>query len=223
MMLFTLFVSSSVCSTIVFGKFVELNFFDLFTMSTPAGTLIYPFSFLISDIITELYGKEKARRIVPASLLANCFVVCAFWIIDTIPATSFSLVTQDDFHKVFVLSGSAFFCSSVAFLISQRLDITIFHAIKVITKSRVLWLRNNVSTIVAQIVDTTIFFGLIYAFGIASLEAIIQIYFATLFLKIIMAVVETPLFYLGVFLLKDKSNKENEIDETSLPNLEFVK
>lgn len=222
MMLFTLFVSASVCSTIVFGKFIELNFFDFFKFSTPAGTLIYPFSFLISDIITELYGKEKAKRIVPASLLANFFVVCAFWLIDAIPATSFSLVTQDDFHKVFVLSGSAFFCSSVAFFISQRLDITIFHAIKILTKSRILWLRNNVSTIAAQIVDTTVFFALIYALGVASFEAITQIYFSTLFLKIILAVMETPLFYLGVFLLKDKA-KENEIHEASLSTLEFVK
>ncbi|MBY0462739.1 MAG: queuosine precursor transporter [Alphaproteobacteria bacterium] len=223
MMLFTLFVSASVCSTIVFGKFIELNFFDLLKFSTPAGTLIYPFSFLISDIITELYGKVKARRIVPASILANCFVVFALWTIDSIPATSFSLISQDDFHKVFVLSGSAFFCSSVAFFISQRLDITIFHAIKVLTKSRILWLRNNVSTIVAQIVDTTVFFGLIYMLGVASFEAITQIYFSTLFLKIILAVIETPLFYLGVFFLKDKTNKENEIDDCSLPNLEFVK
>lgn len=197
-----IFIASDICATIVFCKFLDLHLSDFFHFETPAGTLIYPITFLISDIITEIYGKEHAKKVVIASFFANLYVVLLLKIIGFLPATSFSIVSATEFHKIFDLTSTAFLASSIAFLASQFLDIHIFHSLKCRNPNRFLWLRNGVSTIVSQFTDTTIFFLILCMFGIISLDSILSVFLSTIFLKAVLAVLDTPFFYAGVFLLK---------------------
>lgn len=201
-LLASIFISSDICSTIVFCKFLDLHLNNLIHFETPAGTLIYPITFLISDIITEIYGKKHAKRVVVASFFANLYVVFLLKIIGALPATSFSLVNAAEFHKIFDLTSSAFFASSMAFLVSQLLDIQVFYFLKCITPDRFLWLRNGVSTILSQFIDTSIFFLILFILDVISINSISTIFLSTIAIKALLAVLDTPLFYIGIFLFK---------------------
>jgi uncharacterized integral membrane protein (TIGR00697 family) len=197
-----IFMASDICATIVFCKFLDLNIGGLFHFETPAGTLIYPITFLMSDIITEIYGKEQSKKVVLASFFANLYVVFLLKIVGLLPTTSFSIVSSVEFHKIFDLTSSAFFASSIAFLFSQFLDIQIFHSLKCMTPNRFLWLRNGVSTIISQFMDTSVFFLILFILGVIPIDSIFSIFLSTIVLKVVLAVLSTPFFYAGVFLLK---------------------
>ncbi len=197
-----LFVASDVLATIVFGKFIGIHIGDFINIEAPAGTLIYPITFLISDIITEVYNKTYAKRVVLASFFCNFFVVMLLQIIDHIPAASISSLSNEEFHKVFNLSVSAFCASSVAYLASQLLDIQIYHTLKKWTSGRLMWMRNFLSVSISQLVDTAIFFSVLLILGIISKSVFTSIFISTFSLKVIWAVVDIPFFYIGVYLLR---------------------
>ena len=136
-------------------------------------------------------------------------------IIGVLPAASFSIISTIEFHKIFDLTSSAFFASSMAFLFSQFLDIKIFHFLKCMSPGRFLWLRNGVSTVVSQFVDTSIFFLILFMLGVISINSISSIFLSTITLKAILAILDTPLFYAGVFLLKRKMKSEDFSEKTT--------
>lgn len=196
------FVASDVLTNLVFGKFLSIHINHIIDFEVPAGTLVYPFTFLISDLITEIYNKNHAKRVVIASFFSIFFVVSLLQIIDHIPSASSSILTEDEFHRVFNLSFSSFCASSVAYLVSQLLDIQIYHKLKTLTSDRFLWLRNFLSISISQLVDTLLFFSIIMFLGIISKETFDKIIIPTFSIKVLWAVCEIPFFYLGVYLLR---------------------
>ena len=109
------------------------------------------------------------------------------------------------FDTVFTLPGVLIFASMTAYLVAQLIDVNIFHMIKKITNSKYLWLRNNVSTMISQLIDTIIVNTIFLGFGMGlSFDIVYKIIIANYLVKIIFAAIDTPIVYLIVNFIKKK-------------------
>jgi uncharacterized PurR-regulated membrane protein YhhQ (DUF165 family) len=150
------------------SRFLDLSF-SLFGMQIPmmvaVGVLPYPVTFMCTDLISELYGEEKARDMVWVGLLLNVWVVFLLWLGSELPGTGIDPGTgaplldaagrEPVFFEIKNLAFGAVGASMIAYLAAQFCDVRIFHMMKRLTNGRHLWLRNNVSTMISQIVDST--------------------------------------------------------------------
>lgn len=118
----------------------------------PVGVLPYPITFLCTDLISELYGKKRANMVVWIGLMLNGWVLLILWMGDTFPGTESEFNT---FSEVKEVAFGTVFASMIAYLTAQFIDVHVFHWLKKKTQGKKLWLRNNVSTLISQLVDTT--------------------------------------------------------------------
>jgi hypothetical protein len=201
------FIASLVVCNLIVQKFFLWEPFGIreyFYLS--AGILPYPLTFLVTDILSECYGKRRANQVVMAGLVASVFVVLVVWAADRIPSiggvdvdTGVAIAGRDFdgmFHQIFGKTGRAVGASMVAYLAAQLVDIQIFHFWRRMTKGRHLWLRNNGSTVVSQLLDTSLVVTLLFI-GTESAGRIPQMILAGWTFKTIAALLDTPLFYLA--------------------------
>lgn len=214
-----LFITSLVVSNLIFQKFFYWYPFDievfgskLFEISV--GILPYPITFLITDLISEIYGKKRANDVVVVGIFASLFSLLIIFMAGSVPATSWSYVDDKMFQKVFGNSMIAVFASMLTYLFAQFVDIQIYHFWKRLTKGKHLWLRNNFSTWFSQFVDTFTIVFLLCSFGIIKWENFSGLLISGFLFKVIVAILDTPLLYLGVYLFRRrfKLNLNEEID-----------
>ena len=167
------------------------------------GILPYPITFLITDIISEVYGREKANRVVASGFIASIFIMGIVSIADIVPATAWSPVDDTTFHKVFGLFGPAIIASLTAYVTAQFIDIRVFHFWKKLTKGKHLWLRNNGSTIFSQLVDTSSVLLLLCSFGVIDWIRFLPLLVNGFLFKVLVAFIDTPFFYLFSHLLRN--------------------
>jgi queuosine precursor transporter len=216
MLLGALFITSLVVSNLIFQKFfywypfnIEIFGTNLFEISV--GILPYPITFLITDLISEIYGKKRANDIVVIGIFASLFSLSIVLVSNTVPATSWSPVTDDMFSTVFGNTAIAVFASMLAYLFAQFIDIQIYHFWKRVTKGKHLWIRNNFSTFSSQFIDTLTILVLLCSFGIIDWSKFQGLLVAGFVFKAIIAACDTPFLYLGVYLFKRRFNlKVNE-------------
>jgi len=211
-----LFITSLVVSNLIFQKFFYWYPFDIEIFGTKlfeisVGILPYPITFLITDLISEIYGKKKANQIVVAGIFASLFSMGIVFIADSVPATAWSPVDNSLFSTVFGNTAIAVFASMMAYLLAQFIDIQIYHFWKRLTHGRHLWLRNNFSTFLSQFVDTFTILILLCSFDIIAWDKFTGLLVAGFLFKILIALFDTPFLYLGVFLFRKRFNlKVNE-------------
>ncbi|MCF1421587.1 MULTISPECIES: queuosine precursor transporter [Mangrovimonas] len=211
-----LFITSLVVSNLIFQKFfywypLEVEIFGTKLFEISVGILPYPVTFLITDLISEIYGKKRANHVVIAGIFASFFSLLIVYVSNAVPATDWSPVQNDLFSKVFGSTAIAVFASMLAYLFAQFIDIQIYHFWKRLTKGKHLWLRNNFSTFTSQFVDTSTVLILLCSFGKISWDLFFGLLVSGFIFKIIIAVLDTPFLYLGVYLFKRKFKlKENE-------------
>lgn len=207
-----LFITSLVVSNLIFQKFFYWNPFGEVTVfgaplfEISVGVLPYPITFLITDLISEIFGQKKANQIVTAGIFASFFSMGIIFISDMAPAIAGSPVNDELFSKVFALSPVAVLASMLAYLCAQYVDIAIYHFWKRITNGRLLWLRNNFSTFSSQIIDTTTVVGLLCVFGVIPWGLFKGLVISGVVFKIFIALLDTPLLYLFVYLLRKRFN-----------------
>lgn len=197
-----IFIASLVSCNLMFQKFFHWNFFGLYTFEISVGILPYPITFLVTDIISEIYGKKRADRVVKVGIFASVFVLLVVTLADVVPATSWSPVNGKEFNHVFGLTGLAVGASMVAYLLAQFIDIRIFHFWKGVTNGKHLWLRNNFSTIGSQFIDTSSVLLLLCLFGAIDWGRFDRLLINGFLFKMLIAIVDTPLIYLSVFGLR---------------------
>lgn len=190
-----IFIASLVTSNLIFQKFFHWNAFGLFEFEISVGILPYPLTFLVTDIISEIYGKKKANNVVIVGLFASVFTLGVVMLADYVDATSWSPVTDNEFHHVFGVTFIAVGASMVAYLTAQFIDVHLFHFWKKLTKGKHLWLRNNASTFTSQFIDTCVVLLLLCSFNIIEWK-----YFGALLLngflfKVLVALLDTPIMY----------------------------
>lgn len=211
-----LFITSLVISNLIFQKFfywypfdVEIFGSKLFEISV--GILPYPITFLITDLISEIYGKKRANDVVVVGIFASIFSLLIIYVADAVPATSWSYVKNETFRTVFGNSMIAVFSSMLTYLFAQFVDIQIYHFWKNLTKGKHLWLRNNFSTWFSQFVDTFTILFLLCSLGIIDWANFQGLLLSGFLFKVIIAILDTPFLYLGVYLFRKRfSLKVNE-------------
>ena len=174
----------------------------LFELSV--GILPYPITFLVTDLISEIYGQKKATQVVIAGIFASFFSLSIVLISNYVPALDASPINDETFSQVFSLSGLAVLASMLAYLFAQFIDIKIYHFWKRLTKGNMLWLRNNFSTFSSQFIDTTTVITLLCVFEVLSWDSFIGLVVSGVVFKILIAFLDTPLLYLFVHLFRKK-------------------
>ncbi|WP_034230219.1 queuosine precursor transporter [Aquimarina pacifica] len=212
----SLFISSLVVSNLIFQKFFHWDFFGIYTFEISVGILPYPITFLITDIISEIFGKRKANQIVTAGIFASLFSLLIVSMASWVSATSWSPINDAIFDQVFGATVIAVFASMLAYLFAQYIDIQIFHFWKKVTKGKHLWLRNNFSTFSSQFIDTATVLLLLCATNIISWDRFAVLLLNGFLFKVLVAALDTPILYLGVHLIRKrfglKQGEELELD-----------
>ena len=103
LILASVFIASLVVSNLIFQKFFTWDFFGIYKFEISVGILPYPMTFLVTDIISEIYGKKRANQVVIAGIFASAFSLLIILLADAAPATSWSPIDNSLFHKVFGL------------------------------------------------------------------------------------------------------------------------
>lgn len=217
-----LFITSLVVSNLIFQKFFywrpfgDIRLFDAPIFEISVGVLPYPITFLITDLISEVYGKRKANQVVTAGIFASVFSMSIILVADLAPAIESSPVGDEIFKSVFALSPIAVLASMLAYLCAQYIDIAIYHFWKGLTKGKYLWLRNNFSTFSSQFVDTFLVVGLLCVFGVIPWNLFYGLVISGFLFKIFIALLDTPLLYFFVYILKRRfklqTNEEIQLE-----------
>lgn len=194
----------------VIGVFITLaNIFVakqilLFGLAATGGNVLYGCTFLITDLLSEHYSKEDARRAVMIGFFSAIIFLLMSQLIVSFQASGEDFV-HDSMKNLFSLAPRIVAASMAAYLVSQLHDIWAFNFLKNKTGGKYLWLRNNISTWVSQLMDSVIFTFIAF-FGVFSGDILLQIIFTTYILKIIVALIDTPFIYFS-YLIKPHERK----------------
>ena len=210
LILAAVFVSALVTCNLIFRKFFLWEPFGEggFSFEQSVGLLPYPITFLVTDIISEVFGRKRANQAVVAGLIASVFVLLFVYMGMAANATGWSEVQNADYEKVFGVTVVGIGASMAAYLIAQSLDVRMFHFWKTRTGGRKLWLRNNLSTIPSQVIDTSVVLLLLCAAGDIAWGNFGVLFLNGVLFKALVALLDTPLVYLCTFAIRKRFGLE---------------
>ena len=220
LLLASLFITSLVVSNLIFQKFfywkpIDIEIFGAPLFELSVGILPYPITFLITDLISEIYGKKRANDVVVMGIFASLFSVLIIIVADYVPALDDSPINDKTFRNVFSKTILAVGSSMLAYLLAQFIDIRIYHFWKNLTKGKHLWLRNNCSTWLSQFVDTFSIVFLLCYFEVLPWSSFKGLLISGFLFKVLVAFLDTPFLYFFVYLFRRyfglKINEELEI------------
>jgi uncharacterized integral membrane protein (TIGR00697 family) len=196
--LFALYLTSMVLVNTLGSKITTLG-----SVRASVGVFFMPILFLITDIVTEVYGRKASTQFVNLSTIMLIFMFLMIGLCIIVPPNE-TWGLQSAYANVFGSSMRMTVASLFSFFIAQHIDVAIFAFLKFLTKDKHLWIRNNVSTIISQLVDTTIFMFIAFykmnaSYTFSFVWSLILPYWA---FKVIFALIDTPFCYLGVWWLK---------------------
>jgi len=218
-----IFISCLITCNLIFLKFFSIDIHYYFskslifnlTFTQSVGLIAYPITFLITDVVSEIYGKKKANYLVISGIISSVIVLVLIFLADFLPAANWSnpenkKVNDEIFHLVFGQFGIAMAASLFTYLVCQLIDIRIFHFWKKLTKGKHLWLRNNFSTITSQLVDTFLILFLLMILtpeeGLKNWTDLKKLFINGFLFKILVALIDTIPLYLAVNYLRKKFN-----------------
>ena len=175
---------------------------EIFGLQTSMGVILYSSIYFATDLLSERYGKAEATRAVMIGFTVSIIIIVMISIsLMYLPASD--LETAELAQRMHTATATLFnftprfvFGSLLAYLISQRFDVWVFHLIKKKTRGRHLWLRNNGSTMLSQAIDTIIY-GVVVWLGVVDFATAMQLAVAKYFFKVIIALIDTPFIYLA--------------------------
>ena len=208
-------------------KFIALDF-SLFGTNIPfpiaVGVLAYPITFLCTDFISELYGKKRSNMVVWVGLLLNVWVIFILWLGGVLPPgaetdTLRNVIPNTNgwvFYEVRTAAFAATSASMIAYISAQFIDVHIFHFLKKLTNGKHLWLRNNGSTLISQLVDSVAVILITHYFADALpkndtgelIQPLLYFIMASYVFKLVVALLDTIPFYVGVKYLTKYINKD---------------
>ena len=197
------------------------RFVQLGPMSLAVGVLPYPITFLVTDLISELYGRARANYLVTVGLCLNAFILLCLWLgnllpgVDptqqppwqtlqlaeaiALPSGELTATSVDLFALIYACTSGAVVASMLAYMAAQYCDVQLFHFFKRLTNGRHLWLRNNASTMISQAVDSVVVigvtFGAAFLSGSLTAHAIAVLLLSNYFFKVVAALLDTLPFY----------------------------
>ena len=197
------FIMATLASNIMAAKMTTIA-----GISFPAGVYAFPISFLVTDVINEVWGKKEAGFTVKlgfaASIVFTLLTMLAVWL----PAAGFWTM-QTEYAMVLAAVPRITIAGLTAFIFSQNTDLWIFDRLKALHKGKHLWIRNNVSTMAAQLLDSLIFIVIAF-YGTMPVNALVAMVFSQWAVKLVLATLDTPFVYWGV-KKKKKGVEENVV------------
>lgn len=189
-----IFITNAVVAELIGGKLI-----DVYGIPMSVGILPWPIVFITTDLINEYFGEKGVKKL---SIITACLIAYAFIIIFAalqIPAIQGSgLVSDHQFNGVFGQSLWIIVGSITAFLVSQLIDVTIFHFFKNKTGNKMIWLRSTGSTVISQLFDSFIVLGIAFWFtGKMTTSVFVTSAMTGYFVKLVLAILLTPFIYLG--------------------------
>ncbi len=200
MLITGLFVASLVISNVVAGKILDLAGFIV-----PGAFLLYAITFLMTDLMNEIYGRKEATKLVQVGFIASIFAAVFIYLTQLLPAAAFATEVQGAYEILLGTNLRFVVASMLAYYISQMWDVWVFSLLRKKTNGKAKWLRNNVSTLTSQVIDTAIF--IVIAF-IGQVPDIMWMIVSQYVLKMLVALADTPIFYLLTRKIKPRAVAE---------------
>jgi len=197
----TLFSVLIVTSNLVYQKFVYLPIFSFYTFELSVGAIFYPLTFLITNLIAEFYGKEKARFCVRLAIIMCVLVCLALKLMNYLQATSWSKIDNNIFNMVFGVYSISLIGSIIAGYTAQLTDISLYLFIRKLTNNKFLFLR-NLSTAISLFIDTFIVITFITIFGAIPFEQMPNLIFNSYIFKLFFTLATMPVFYGAIYFIR---------------------
>ena len=198
---------------LVLSNILGIKIFMIGSFMLPAAVLVYMLTFLVTDVIGEVYGKKTAKQTIRAGFITQIIALIFIYLaIELPPAPAFGM--QNEYEMILGGSFQLIAASLISYVISQNIDVHIFHRLKERHGRGKLWLRNNASAAVTQFVDTALFITIGF-WGIMPFEVLISMIFMQYIAKFIIVLLDTPIVYLLVYFARkyqmksDRSNSQN--------------
>lgn len=186
---------------------------DLFGFGTTLGNILYAGGFLVTDILAENYGREYAKRAVKIGFFSLIVMTVIMQIaVNFTPSdVEEGILTFNGVKRIFDFMPRIVIASLISYWVSQTHDIWAYEKWRErFSERRHIWIRNNMSTMVSQLIDNSLF-TIIAFWGIYPKEVLLEIFITTYFMKFIVAVFDTPFVYIASYLKSKKKIKEIEI------------
>ncbi|MBO0962721.1 queuosine precursor transporter [Neobacillus sp. MM2021_6] len=198
-----IFVGLLILANIVAVKLFSIGDFAML----PAAVIVYIFTYPLIDVIVEVYGKKEGRRAVQAGLITQILALIFITITIHLPAAP---VFQDQKSFETILNGSfrVIIASLISYAVSQNLDVFVFNKLKGMHGQKKLWLRNNASTMLSQLIDTTIFITIAF-YGTMPIAILGSLILTQYIFKFGAAILTTPLVYGLVHMIRKQETKES--------------
>ncbi len=211
------FVTCLVVADITGSKFFRLPLFSIGSyefVSHSVGMLSFPVTFLLTDLVNEYFGARAARRATFVGLACALLAFSLIWVGRHLPVAPFSPVPQAAFESVFAMSNRLYVASLTAYLVGQLCDIWVFGVLKRATGGKLVWLRATGSTVVSQMLDSLLVTFILFQ-GVAGPDGqpmptgqIATMAATGYILKFVLALLLTPLVYLGRWAIRNRFGLE---------------
>ena len=213
------FIASLVLTNLIAGRFFTIQI-DVLNINwhLSSGVIAYPVTFLVTDIISEIFGEKRAKALVFTGFIVSIFTVLILIISSNTPIWENSPVDANSYNTVFGLAPGIVFGSMLAYLSAQFVDVKLFEFWRKLTNGKHLWLRNNGSTVLSQLIDTSMVVLIALVIypkitGVSeaiTLEEAFVIIIGQYVFKALIAIFDTPFIYLTVAKLKKYLEIETE-------------
>lgn len=198
------FIMSLLVANIVAGKIISI-----FGLIVPSAVVAYGITFLCTDVINEIWGKAEAQRTVMLGLKIQLFSLVLIMLAIALPSAPFAKDFSQSFNIVLGQNARVVIASLTAYMISQWHDVLSFNFWKNKTKGKHKWVRNNLSTLGSQVIDTAIFITIAFW---GMVPNILWMIFSQYVIKAIIALIDTPFFYLLTRKHNDTNNDNKRND-----------
>jgi queuosine precursor transporter len=203
-----LFVSVLLISNIASSKITTLGPFTL-----DAGTILFPLAYILGDMLTEVYGYSRARKVIWIGFFCNIIAALIFYVVGLLPPSP-DWPNQSSYDAILGVVPRIVLASMVAYFVGSFLNAFIMAKLKLITKGKKLWLRTISSSIVGQFFDTILFILIAFA-GVLPTEVLITLLVSNFIFKLAIEILFTPITYAAVNRMKKKEDEDYYDDKTN--------
>ena len=194
------FIASLFVTTLIISNIIAVKLLSIWGFIIPAGVILFPITYIVGDILTEVYGYARARQVIWIGFLCNLIAVGAIWLAGVLPAAAFWKM-DEAYGSILGFAPRLLLASFVAYLFGEFLNSYILAKLKIKTKGKHLWSRTIGSTVVGQGADSAIFIVIAFS-GVMPAEALLATILSQWAIKVSYETLATPMTYFAVNKLK---------------------
>lgn len=202
-----LFVAVLLISNVASTKITDLGWFVF-----DAGTLLFPFAYILGDVMTEVYGYKRARSVIWLGFFSACLMAITFIVVGHLPPAS-DWPNQASYEAILGATPRIVLASLVAYFIGSFANSFVMAKMKILTKGKMLWARTIGSTVVGEFLDTTLFVMIAF-FGVLPNALLVTIIVSNYVFKTLVEVVFTPVTYAVIGWLKKREENDHYDHDT---------